>query len=620
MSLLDQLKNEILIADGAMGTLLYSYGTDCCFEELNLSQPEQIQTIHRAYIDAGADVIQTNTYAANYLKLQRYGLEDSVKEINSAAVRHAKAAAQTNAYVLGTLGGNRGIKPDSVTIEEIKRSFREQLYCLLLEGVDALLLETFYDIEELETVLTIARKETTLPIVAQVSLQEPGVLQNRTPVNDALKKLEELGADVVGLNCRLGPHHMLLALEQIELPKQAFLSAYPNASLPAYTDGKFHYVGDADYFRKAAQSFREQGVRLLGGCCGTTPEHIRAFAAGLKDRTPVIEKVVKLPQVQLFVEERAPKRDYAPLQEIVKKRPSVIVELDPPKKLDTSKFFEGAKAFKEAGIDALTLADNSLATVRISNESLGYLVKQELGMRPLIHLSCRDRNLIGLQSHLMGLHTLGMNDVLAITGDPARVGDFPGASSVYDVSSFELIQMIKQLNEGLSFSGKDLGAKTAFSIAAAFNPNVRSLEKAVQRLEKKISFGADYFISQPVFSEAKLIEIYETTKHLVAPIYIGLMPLLSSKNAEFLHNEVPGIKIADSIREQMFALNDDPLQAAREGIRITKQLIDAALDLFNGIYLITPFLRYELTLELAHYTKERASILRGNSYVETTIY
>lgn len=620
MSLLDQLKNEILIADGAMGTLLYSYGTDCCFEELNLSQPEQIQTIHRAYIDAGADVIQTNTYAANYLKLQRYGLEDSVKEINSAAVRHAKAAAQTNAYVLGTLGGNRGIKPDSVTIEEIKRSFREQLYCLLLEGVDALLLETFYDIEELETVLTIARKETTLPIVAQVSLQEPGVLQNRTPVNDALKKLEELGADVVGLNCRLGPHHMLLALEQIELPKQAFLSAYPNASLPAYTDGKFHYVGEADYFRKAAQSFREQGVRLLGGCCGTTPEHIRAFAAGLKDRTPVIEKVVKLPQVQLFVEERAPKRDYAPLQEIVKKRPSVIVELDPPKKLDTSKFFEGAKAFKEAGIDALTLADNSLATVRISNESLGYLVKQELGMRPLIHLSCRDRNLIGLQSHLMGLHTLGMNDVLAITGDPARVGDFPGASSVYDVSSFELIQMIKQLNEGLSFSGKDLGAKTAFSIAAAFNPNVRSLEKAVQRLEKKISFGADYFISQPVFSEAKLIEIYETTKHLVAPIYIGLMPLLSSKNAEFLHNEVPGIKIADSIREQMFALNDDPLQAAREGIRITKQLIDAALDLFNGIYLITPFLRYELTLELAHYTKERASILRGNSYVETTIY
>lgn len=619
MSLLDKLKNEILIADGAMGTLLYSYGTDSCFEELNLSHPEQIQTIHQAYIDAGADVIQTNTYAANYLKLQRYGLEDSVKEINSAAVRHAKAAAQSKAFVLGTLGGNRGVKPDSITIEEIKRSFREQLYCLLLEGVDGLLLETFYDFEELETVLAIARKETNLPIIAQVSLQEPGILQNRMPINDALKRLEGHGADVVGLNCRLGPHHMLLALEQIEIPKHAFLSAYPNASLPAYTDGKFHYVGDADYFRKSAQSFRDQGVRLLGGCCGTTPEHIKAFADGLKDRTPIVEKVVKLTHKQLSVENPSPKREYAPLQEIVKERPSVIVELDPPRKLNTKKFFEGAKALKEAGIDALTLADNSLATVRISNESLGYLVKNELGMRPLIHLSCRDRNIIGLQSHLMGLHTLGMNDVLAITGDPARVGDFPGASSVYDVSSFELIHMIKQLNEGLSFSGKDLGEKTAFSIAAAFNPNVRSLEKAVKRLEKKISYGADYFISQPVFSEEKLVEIYETTKHLEAPIYIGLMPLTSSKNAEFLHNEVPGIKIADSIRERMFALNDNPIQAAREGIEITKQLIDATLDLFNGIYLITPFLRYELTLELAHYARERACILRGNSYVQTTI-
>lgn len=620
MSFLEKLKNQILIADGAMGTMLYSYGKDSCFEELNLSRSEQIQNIHKAYIDAGADIIQTNTYAANYLKLGRYGLEDSVKDINSAAVLNAKKAAGERAYVLGTLGGNRGIKPKSISIEEIKRSFREQLYCLLLEGVDGLLLETFYDLEELETVLTIARKETNLPIVAQVSLAEPGILQDRTPVNDALQRLEELGADVVGLNCRLGPHHMLVALEQIELPKRAFLSAYPNASLPAYTDGKFHYDGDADYFRRSAAEFRKQGVRLLGGCCGTTPEHIRAFATELKNSAPITDKVVELKPKKIIVEDRPAKRDYAPLQDIVKERPSVIVELDPPRKLDTTKFFEGAKVLKEAGIDAITLADNSLAQVRISNESLGYLAKKELGMRPLIHISCRDRNIIGLQSHLMGLHTLGMHDVLAITGDPARVGDFPGASSVYDVSSFELIQMIKQLNEGLSFSGKDLGQKTAFSIAGAFNPNVRSVEKAVKRLEKKIAHGADYFISQPVFSEEKLLEVYEHTKHLKAPIYIGLMPLTSSKNAEFLHNEVPGIKIADSIRERMAALHDNPLQAAKEGVEITKGLIDAALDLFNGIYLITPFLRYELTAELALYARQRACELRGNSYVETTIY
>ncbi|MEH7096704.1 bifunctional homocysteine S-methyltransferase/methylenetetrahydrofolate reductase [Neobacillus vireti] len=619
MNLLEKLQKQILIADGAMGTLLYSFGVDSCSEELNLSQPEQIQNIHRAYIDAGADVIQTHTYAANYLKLQRYGLEDSVKEINSAAVRNAKKAAQANAFVVGTIGGNRGIKTSSMTIEELKRSFREQLYCLLLEGVDGLLLETFYDLEELETVLTIARKETKLPIIAQVSLQDPGFLQDRTPVNDALKRLEGLGADVVGLNCRLGPHHMLLALEQVEIPKHAFLSAYPNASLPTYTDGKFHYEGDADYFQKSAQSFRSEGVRLLGGCCGTTPDHIRAYASELKNSIPVTEKVVKLKQKPIIVDS-PPKREHTPLQEIVKERPSVIVELDPPRKLDTTKFFEGAKALKEAGIDSITLADNSLATVRISNESLGYLLKSEYSMRPLIHIACRDRNMIGLQSHLMGLHTLGMNDILAITGDPARVGDFPGASSVYDVSSFELIQMIKQMNEGLSFSGKDLGQKTAFSVAAAFNPNVRSVEKAVKRLEKKIQYGADYFISQPVFSEEKLIEVYENTKHLDTPIYIGLMPLTSSKNAEFLHNEVPGIKIADSIRDRMALLNDNPLQAAREGIAITKSLIDTALDLFNGIYLITPFLRFELTAELAAYTNQRASEMRGASYAENTIF
>ncbi len=619
MSLLDKLEKQVLIADGAMGTLLYSFGTDSCFEELNLSHPEKIQEIHKAYIDAGADIIQTNTYAANYLKLQRYGLEDSVKEINAAAVQNAKKAAGDRAYVLGTIGGIRGIKSNTVTIEEIKRSFREQLYCLLLEGVDGLLFETFYDLEELETVLTIARKETKLPLIAQVSLQEPGFLQDRTPINEALKRLEGIGADVIGLNCRLGPHHMLEALAQIELPKKAFLSAYPNASLPAYTDGKFHYEGDADYFRKSAQAFRNEGVRLLGGCCGTTPEHIRAFATELKNCVPVTEKVVKVKQKKIIVESSAAIRDFQPLEEIVKERPSVIVELDPPRKLDTTKFFEGAKALKEAGIDAVTLADNSLAQVRISNESLGYLVKQELGMRPLIHISCRDRNIIGLQSHLMGLHTLGMHDVLAITGDPARVGDFPGASSVYDVSSFELIQMIKQLNEGQSFSGKDLGQKTAFSIAGAFNPNVRSVEKAVKRLEKKIQFGADYFISQPVFSEEKLIEVYEHTKHLEVPIYIGLMPLTSSRNAEFLHNEVPGIKISQTIRDSMAALNEQPLQAAREGITITKSLIDAALDLFNGIYLITPFLRYELTTELAIYARKRASQVRGNSYVESSI-
>lgn len=610
MSFLKRLENEILIADGAIGTLLHSYGAGTCFEELNISHPEDIIRIHKAYINAGADLIQTNTYAANYIKLERYGLEDQVKEINSAAVKLARQAAGTDAYVLGTIGGNRSIRPSAIPIEEIKRSFREQLYCLLLEGVDGLLLETFYDMEEIETVLEIARKETDLPIIAQVSLQEIGIMQDQTPLQEVFNRLEDLGADLVGLNCRLGPHHMISSLEQIELPSKAFLSAYPNAGLPAYTDGKFHYEGNPEYFGKSARSFRDQGVRLIGGCCGTTPEHIKAFADELKGLPPVLDKKITTKKPKIVVTPADVKRPLAPLQQVVKERPSVIVELDSPRKLDTTRFFEGAKALKDTGVDALTLADNSLASPRISNAAIGHLVKEKIGLRPLVHLTCRDRNIIGLQSHLMGLHTLGLHDVLAVTGDPARVGDFPGASSVFDVSSFELIEMIKQFNEGLSYSGKDLGQKGAFSIGAAFNPNVRSIEKAVMRMEKKIRAGADYFITQPVYSEKMLLEVHEATKHLDAPVYIGLMPLTSSRNAEFLHNEVPGIKISQEILDIMAKFNNEPLQSKKEGIAITKGLIEAAAELFNGIYIITPFMNYEMSVELSSYANEYSSLLK----------
>lgn len=610
MSFLKRLENEILIADGAIGTLLHSYGAGICFEELNISHPDDIIRIHKAYINAGADLIQTNTYAANYIKLERYGLEDQVKEINSAAVKLARQAAVTDAYVLGTIGGNRGIRPSAIPIEEIKRSFREQLYCLLLEGVDGLLLETFYDMEEMETVLEIVRKETDLPIIAQVSLQEIGIMQDQTPLQDVFNRLEDIGADLVGLNCRLGPHHMLSSLEQIELPSKAFLSAYPNAGLPAYTDGKFHYEGNPEYFGKSARSFREQGVRLIGGCCGTTPEHIKAFAEELKGLEPVLDKKIPVKKPKIVVSPADVKRPLVPLHHVVNERPSVIVELDSPRKLDTTRFFEGAKALKETGIDALTLADNSLASPRISNGAIGHLVKEKVGLRPLVHLTCRDRNIIGLQSHLMGLHTLGLHDILAVTGDPARVGDFPGASSVFDVSSFELIEMIKQFNEGLSYSGKDLGQKGAFSIGAAFNPNVRSIEKAVMRMEKKIRAGADYFITQPVYSEKMLLEVHEATKHIEAPVYIGLMPLTSSRNAEFLHNEVPGIKISQEILDIMAKFNNEPVQSKKEGIAITKGLIEAAAELFNGIYIITPFMNYEMSVELSSHANEYSSLLK----------
>ena len=344
----------------------------------------------------------------------------------------------------------------------------------------------------------------------------------------------------------------------------------------------------------------------MGGCCGTSPKHIRKMVEAVSHLEPITKKDVKIVPNKITVTSLKPVE--TPIPDIVKTRRSVIVEFDPPKTLQMDRFIEGAKALKNTAIDAITLADNSLASPRISNVACAQIIKNQLHVRPLIHLTCRDRNLIGLQSHIMGLHALGMHDILAITGDPSKIGEFPGATSVYDVSSMELIRMIKQFNEGLSYSGKSLGVKTNFTVAAAFNPNVRNLKSVIRRLERKIEHGADYFISQPVYSEQLIEEVYDSTKHLNVPIYLGIMPLTSSKNAEFLHHEVPGIKIADPIREAMQKAGNDKVKAKQEGIAVAKSLIDAAFDLFNGIYLITPFLNYEMSVELAEYiaAKEQA--------------
>ncbi len=599
--MLTDLQSELLIADGAMGTILYSHGVDRSFEELNITHPDQIKHVHEAYIHAGANVIQTNTYGANYIKLARYGLEEKVKRINQTAVRIAKEASNGEAYVIGNIGGIHGAQ-NFIELEEIKRSFREQLYCLLLEGVDGLILETYYSLEELRTVLQIAREETDLPIITNVSMHEPGVLENGVALPNALTQLESLGADVVGVNCRFGPSQMVTSLESVPLPRKAFMAAYPNASLPAYRDGVLFYENEPEYFETCAKELRDQGVRLLGGCCGTTPEHVRALAKGVAGLTPAIEKDVKVPEKITIKDDDKPAGKSLP--EIAKERHTIIVELDAPKHLDMTEYIEGAKALKKAGVDAITLADNSLATPRISNVAVATIL-QNLGIKPLVHLTCRDRNLIGLQAHLMGLHTLGITEILAITGDPTKIGDFPGATSVFDVNSFKLIELIKKGNHGLSFSGQSLRAKTAFSVAGAFNPNVANVERAVQRLEKKIASGSDYILTQPIYSKEKIRELKEVTAHLDVPIFIGIMPLTSTKNAEFLHNEVPGIKLTDEVRERMKAAGVDRQQSTKESIAISKELIDTALEHFNGVYLITPFMRYDIVVELVEYIHEK---------------
>lgn len=603
MDFLKELKSRILVGEGAMGTLLYSHGIDLCYEELNITNPNQIETIHQAYLNAGADIIQSNTYGANFHKLKRYGLEDQVSQINRKGIAIAKkVAAQGNAFVFGTIGALRSIRKSDLSLEEIKRIFREQLYSLLLEGPDGVLLETFYDLEELETVLQIARQETDLPIISNVSLHELGNLQNGMSLNEAFQRLEQLGADVVGVNCRLGPHHMIRALESVSLPKQAALAVYPNASLPDYVDGRLVYEAVPEYFASSALELREQGASIIGGCCGTTPIHIEAIKNAVRLLAPVLEKEIKVRDIEII--EVGNSDEGLAFHEKAKVERTILVELDPPKKLGVETFINGAIALKEAGVDSVTMADNSLASPRISNVALGTLLKTQHEIKPLLHITCRDRNLIGLQSHLMGLQTLGLNEILVVTGDPSKIGDFPGATSVYDLSSLDLISLVKQFNEGLSYSGQSLGQKTNFKVAAAFNPNVKYLDKAVKRVEKKIASGADSFLTQPIYSVKQIEDVYEATQHLDTPIFLGIMPLTSSRNAEFIHNEVPGIILPEEVRRAMASAGNDPIKVKNEGVAIAKELVDAAMDKFKGIYLITPFLYYEMTAELTKYIRK----------------
>ncbi|MFT8871769.1 MAG: bifunctional homocysteine S-methyltransferase/methylenetetrahydrofolate reductase [Sporolactobacillus sp.] len=602
--LLEALNKRILIGDGAMGTLLYSYGIGRCFEDMNISNREQIMHVHEAYIHAGADIIQTNTYGANSIKLANYGLDDHAAALNKAAVQLAKEAAKDRVYVLGTIGGIRGVQNQSMSISTICSVFREQANALLEAGVDGLLLETYYDLEELAAVLTLARKQTTLPIIAHVSMQEAGVLVSGLPLATALERLESLGADVVGTNCRLGPFHMIEALKEVPLPKHAFLSAYPNGSLPDYREGKLYYEERPDYFQKCALEFRNEGVRLLGGCCGTTPSHIEAFKRGIAELPPLQKKMSIRKRTSITVHTTG--GEEAAVYQKVRQKRSVFVEFDTPRHIDTSHFFKGVQALQGAGADAVTMADNSLASPRVSNAALAYLVKERFAIPPLVHVACRDRNLIGLQSHLLGLDVLGLRDLLVVTGDPTKIGDFPGASSVYDLSSMQLIELIKKkFNRGMSYSGKSLKKSTRFRVAAAFNPNVRNLDKAVQRMQRKIECGADYFISQPVFDPALIEEIYQATCQLSVPVYLGVMPLTSSRNAEFLHNEVPGIQLPEATRRRM-AKAEAGGNAREEGLLIAKELLSRAVDRFPGIYLITPMGRYQSSVELLHYIRELA--------------
>ncbi|QYR23692.1 bifunctional homocysteine S-methyltransferase/methylenetetrahydrofolate reductase [Paenibacillus sp. sptzw28] len=615
----EALGARILTGDGAMGTYLYQMGfpVGVSYEEFNLLRPNVIEDVHRRYYEAGARVIETNTFSANHESLSRYGLDADVAAINRAGVQIARNAVGSDAYVVGAVGSIRAGKRRNISSSQLKHSFQQQIDALLNEGVDGLLLETFYDLEEMLIALKVTRKQSNIPVICQFAVEKEAVTQDGHPLAFAFERLREEGADVAGFNCRSGPNGILRAIDSIQGDVALPLSVFPNAGIPDYVDGKYMFTATPEYFAQSARKFADRGARIIGGCCGTTPEHIAAIAEALNGyvpqpgavepyEPPAVEHTAvtaSSQQVTGLGEPAAPAAAEPTIVDLVRERHTVIVELDPPRDLDIRKFMAGSAALKEAGADAVTMADNSLAMTRMSNLALASLVQHQVGLRPLVHIACRDRNLIGTQSHMMGLDALSIDHVLAVTGDPARFGDLPDSSSVYDLTSFEMIRMIKQLNDGISFSGKPLKQKAKFIVGAAFNPNVKYLDKAIARLERKVESGADYIMTQPVYSSDLIVKIAEATKHLSIPVFIGIMPLASGRNAEYLHNEVPGIQLSDDVRSRMAGLEGEAGRS--EGVRIAEELLDTALKHFNGIYLITPFLSYDMTVRLTKYVWEK---------------
>ncbi len=604
MNFIDRLKGGVLVADGAVGTMLYNKGVslDANFEHLNLVRPELVRELHREYLDAGAQLIETNTFGANRSRLQPIGLGGRVREINLRGAELARdAAAGRDVFVAGSMGPlvrTRGEDAEPAS-GEVAALFREQADALAEGGVDLLLLETFTDLGQLQAALAAARG-TGLPVVASMAFQEGGRTAGGADAEAVAVVLERAGAAAVGANCSAGPLEVLKIVQRMARATTLPLIACPNSGFPEYVEGRYLYRTTPDYFARMAREMVAAGAQIVGGCCGTTPDHIRAIAAavaGMRPAPRTVHPVAASPAT--------PAAEPTPTGGFLAgwgTRPVVTVELDPPRGLDCGKVLEGSRVLKAAGADAINLAENPLARVRMGNLPLAQLIQREVGIEVIAHITCRDRNLLGMQSDLMGAHLLGVKNLLAVTGDPARIGDHAGATSVYDLNSYGLIELMAGLNAGVNGLGNPIGGSTGFTIGAAFNPNSPRMEVQVARLEKKVAGGAAFVQTQPVFDLAVLREMLDRTRHLSIPILPGVLPLVSERNCEYLHNEVPGISIPDAIRRRMAGREKE--EGAREGLAIAREFIAAAHGMVGGFYLIPPFGRFGIAAELVRFIRE----------------
>jgi methionine synthase I (cobalamin-dependent)/5,10-methylenetetrahydrofolate reductase len=603
----EQCSRRVLVADGAMGTMLYSKGVfiNRSFDELNLSSPSLVREIHQDYVKAGAEVLETNTFGASRPRLAAFGLAEKLKEINAGGVRLARDAANDTAFVAGAMGplGIRIEPLGPTSFAEARAFFREQAEALVEAGVDLLVLETFSDLHEMREAIFAAREVggTDMVIIAQVTIDDDGNMPDGSSTETFTQGLDQWPADIIGLNCSVGPKVTLETIETMMQYSRKPMSAMPNAGLPAKVEGRKIYLCSPEYMAQYTRRFLWAGVKVIGGCCGTTPEHIKLIRSEARSLNPgqrSLMVTVEEPQAKPKALPKVPVAQKSKLgAKLASGRFVVFVEILPPRGVDASKEIEGARVCASKGIDCINVPDGPRASARLSAQVTCQKIQQEAGIEAVLHFCCRDRNILGIQSELLGAHSVGVRNLICITGDPPRMGAYPDATAVFDVDAIGLTNIVNNLNCGLDIGGNPIGSQTALLLGVGANPGALNLDDELRRFEWKVQAGAEYVVTQPVFDLSLLENFLRRTEHFKIPLVCGIWPLTSYRNAEFMVNELR-VPVPEQYMERMRRAEN--AEAARqEGIAIAREMVSRVQPMVAGIQLSAPFGRYAMAIEVA---------------------
>ena len=603
---LARIKQSPVLCDGAMGTLLYAKGIfiNRSYDELNLSQPDLIRGIHHEYLQAGAEIIETNTFGGNSFRLARHSLADKVRDINHAGVRIARDAAKSfDVWVAGSVGplGSRIEPLGKTSFQEARDAFRQQIAVLVEGGVDLLILEPFGYLEEIHQAMLAAKDvSSSLPIVAQVTIDEDGNCLDGSAPQTFVPKLVEWGANVIGCNCSVGPVAMLDAMERVRAATSLPLAAQPNAGIPRSVDGRNIYLCSPEYMASYARKFVAAGVRLVGGCCGTTPEHIRVMKSALRvgeaRGKPSSKPTAGGPAAPMAVPAVSLQDRSLLGAKLARGEFVTMVEIVPPKGIDVQKEVEGARFLKSVGVDAVNIPDSPRASARMSNQALSLLIQRDVGIDAILHYTCRDRNVLCIQSDLLGAAAVGIRNLICITGDPPKMGNYPDATAVFDVDAIGLVNIVHNLNRGLDLGGNPIGMGTGFVIGVGANPGLTDLDEEIRRFEYKVQAGAEYVVTQPVFDLRLLETFLRRIEHCRIPVVAGIWPLVSVRNAEFMKNELR-VSVPDAILERM-ARAQTPEAARAEGVAIAREMLIAARQMAQGAQISAPSGRYSSAVDV----------------------